>query len=43
MGIAIGLAWHSGHIFTPIRQVNATFKKAPKAEAVQGEEQRLGL
>jgi DNA modification methylase len=27
----------------PIRQVNATFKKAPKAEAVQGEEQRLGL
>jgi hypothetical protein len=27
----------------PIRQVNATFKKARKAEAVQGEEQRLGL
>jgi hypothetical protein len=27
----------------PIRQVNATFEKAPKAEAVQGEEQRLGL
>jgi len=27
----------------PIRQVNATFKKAPKAVAVQGEEQRLGL
>lgn len=27
----------------PIRQVNATFKKAPKVEVVQGEEQRLGL
>ena len=27
----------------PIRQVNATFKKAPKAEVPQGEEQQLGL